>query len=76
MIDSKGDYLLEYQHVRTIKADFSGICTDNHKRKGTGGEYWHIDFKIGMCFGGTSMKAWIFRTEGGVEKKVIPAAYH
>lgn len=44
---SIGEYLPEYTHICNIEADFSALCTDRNREKGSDGDYWQLNFNVG-----------------------------
>lgn len=88
-----GQIAPEYERVCDIRTDYTPMCTDANRLKGSKGDYWRIPLKVGkqatllvgiyfrpsgiisdtssiwffltegICFGGTSLKAWVFWIE-------------
>ena len=63
--DESGFVLPKFRHVCTLVADLSGLQRSLKVQKGPEGqEFWRVDFKVNVFFGGTALKARLAWYEG------------
>jgi len=63
--DESGDMLPKFRHVCTLTADLSGLQRSLKVQTGSEGQdFWRVDFKIHIRFGGTALKARLTWYEG------------
>ncbi|KAL8283908.1 hypothetical protein RQP46_005340 [Phenoliferia psychrophenolica] len=82
MTDRWGKDINGFERCCTLTADLSSLATPDtvQVNEATGEPFWHLTFKVGLAFGGTSLKAYVLYDENGVEKRgpasVIPSIYY
>ncbi len=63
--DESGYVLPNFIHVCTLTADLSGLQNSLKVQKGPEGQdFWRVDFKVIVFFGGTTLKARLAWNEG------------
>ncbi len=62
--DESGNLLPDFRRVCTLAADLSGLPRFLKVQKREGQEFWRVDFKVNVLFGGTALKARITWYEG------------
>ncbi|KIM25135.1 hypothetical protein M408DRAFT_26535 [Serendipita vermifera MAFF 305830] len=70
--------LPQLRSLCTLKADLSGLKGSFKRKVGPGGEYYRVDFRVAVRFGGTQLQARLQWDEGGVLREgpvtIIPNA--
>ncbi|GAA5915558.1 hypothetical protein JCM5296_007282 [Sporobolomyces johnsonii] len=81
LTDDYGDHHRDFERCVTVEADLSPLATAANLKTNptTGDKYYKLKYRIGIFFGGVSLKACYIWEENGEERRgeasVIPSAY-